>query len=116
MSTTKKIFLDEYEHLYRFRDKVTLATGPGHVDETPVEKNVFDSLPAFREVSYNKLDKVSRYLYTEIEDVKNEDLLRWWHEHRHVFPHLYQMALDYHTIPCKFLFLYFFFFTHIWYY
>jgi len=87
MSTTKKIFLDEYEHLYCFRNKVTLATGPEHVDEeTPVEKNVFNSLPAFREVSYNKLDEVSCYLYTKIEDVKNEDLLRWWHEHRHVFP------------------------------
>src|SRR6267154_6364970 len=57
----------------------------------------------------------SHYLYTKIEDVKNEDLLRWWHEHRHVFPHLYRMALDYHTIPCKFLFLYIFFFTHVWY-
>lgn len=78
--------------------------GPGDVDEMPGDKNVFDNLPAYRQVEYAKIDELSRYLYTEIEDVKNEDLLRWWHEHRHAFPHLYRMALDYHTVPCKFCF------------
>ena len=85
----KKIFRDEFECSYRFCDEVTLATGPGDVEEMPGEKNVFDNLPVFCQVEYAKIDELSRYLYTEIKDVKNEDLLRWWHEHRHAFPHLY---------------------------
>jgi hypothetical protein len=63
---------------------------------------MFDNLPAFRQVRHTQLDELPRYLYSEIEDMKNEDLLKWWHEHRHVYPHLYRMALDYHTVPCKY--------------
>jgi hAT family C-terminal dimerisation region len=40
------------------------------------------------------------------EDVKNEDVLHWWYEHKHVYPNLSRMALDYHTIPCKSLLLF----------
>lgn len=38
------------------------------------------------------------------EDVKNEDVLKWWFERQHIYPNLSRMALDYHTIPCKFFF------------
>ena len=71
--------------------------------ESPVKsKNIFDNLPAFKSVSTNNsVDEITRYLSTGPENVKNEDLLAWWYEHKHVYPHLYRMALDYHTIPCK---------------
>jgi hypothetical protein len=49
------------------------------------------------------LDEFSRYFATLPEDVKNEDVLKWWHEHKHVYPRLYRMAVDYHTVPCKYL-------------
>jgi hypothetical protein len=25
----------------------------------------------------------------------------WWYEHKHIYPRLYCMALNYHTIPGK---------------
>jgi hypothetical protein len=77
------------------------------VDEAPLEKNLFDNLPAFRQIAPNERDKISHYLFSAVEDVKNEDVLMWWHEHKHVFPHLYRMALDYHSVPCKFVLLFF---------
>ena len=44
---------------------------------------------------------MSHYLYTEPEDMSNDDLLRWWHDNHCQYPRLYRMALDYHTIPYK---------------
>jgi hypothetical protein len=41
------------------------------------------------------------YLCTKPEDVQNEDLLRWWYNHQRQYPHLFHMALDYHSIPCE---------------
>jgi len=61
---------------------------------------MFDNIPAYR-LSVNTIDEVSRYLCTEPEDVQNEDLLRWWYDHRRQYPHLFRMALDYHSIPCE---------------
>jgi hypothetical protein len=61
---------------------------------------MFDNIPSYR-LSVNTIDEVSRYLCAEPEDVSNDDLLMWWHEHRRHYPRLYRMALDYHSIPCK---------------
>jgi hypothetical protein len=71
--------------------------------ESPVlkSKNIFDNLPVFSSLPTAALDEITRYLNTGPEDVRNEDLLTWWYEHRHIYPHLYRMALDYHTIPGK---------------
>ena len=70
----------------------------------PESKNIFDNLPAFNSVATTLVDEITRYLNTGPEDVKNEDLLVWWYEHRHVYPHLSRMALNYHTIPGMSLF------------
>ena len=65
--------------------------------------NIFDDLPAFRSVATldETINEITRYLQTGPENVKNQDLLEWWYERKHIYPHLYRMALDYHTIPRK---------------
>ena len=100
-TTTKKIICDEFDHSYHFQDDVIIATGPADTNVSSSLKNMFDSLPAFCSVSFGTLDKLMCYMLSEPEDMKNEDVLKWWHEHRHVYPHLYRMGLDYHTVPCK---------------
>ena len=62
-------------------------------------KNIFDNLLAFNSIATTFVDEIMHYSNTGPEAVKNEDLLVWWYEHRHVYPHLSRMALDYHTIP-----------------
>ncbi|KIL65169.1 hypothetical protein M378DRAFT_52957, partial [Amanita muscaria Koide BX008] len=42
-------------------------------------------------------DELAIYLSTDIESVN--DPIKWWYEHRPVFPRLSRMALDYLTIP-----------------
>jgi len=78
--------------------------------ESPISKskNIFDNLPAFNSLPTTDVDEISRYLNSGPEDVKNEDLLTWWYEHKHIYPHLYCMALDYHTIPSKSSLIYLF--------
>jgi hypothetical protein len=100
----KNILRDEYDHTYRFRDDIPLAAGPQDSNEPQSAKNIFDNLPAFRTVQYDTQDELARYLSTVPEDVKNEDVLKWWFERQHIYPNLSRMALDYHTIPCKFSF------------
>ena len=64
--------------------------------------NIFDNLPALSAPSKSTLrDDLDRYLNTDPEDVK--DPLQWWYEHKHIYPHLHRMALDYLSIPGKFL-------------
>jgi hypothetical protein len=101
IAAAKKIVRDEYDRTYRFRDDVESATGPADPEETSAATNVFDDLPAYASLSFGVLDELTRYLSTVPEDVKNEDVCMWWYEHKHVYPHLHRMALDYHTIPCK---------------
>jgi hAT family C-terminal dimerisation region len=99
ITTAKKLLRDEYDRTYRFRDDVILATEPDQSKDAPSAKNIFDDLPAFRP-RFDKLDELTRYLCSETEDIKNEDVLKWWYDHRTVYPHLYRMGLDYHTVPC----------------
>jgi hypothetical protein len=103
IAAAKKIVRDEFDASYRFREQVTLTTGPEKANDSSsvTNTNIFDTLPAFRADTFGHLDELTRYLCTSPEDVKNEDVLKWWYEHKHVFPHLSRMALDYHTIPCK---------------
>ena len=47
-------------------------------------------------------DELDFYLSTK-RDLDVKDGLRWWHEHKHYYPCLYRMALDYLSIPGEFL-------------
>jgi hypothetical protein len=61
-------------------------------------KNIFDNLPAIQAPRVSDLrDELERFLSTDPEHV--EDVFIWWYEHKHVYPCLYRMALDYLTIP-----------------
>jgi hypothetical protein len=102
IATAKKLVQDEFDRTYRFRDDVALATGPADTNDSPSTKNIFDNLPAFHMLQFGTGDELARYLASGPEDVKNEDVLKWWYEHKHVYPNLHRMALDYHTVPCKF--------------
>ena len=63
-------------------------------------KNIFDNLPALSAPKKSSLrDDLDRYLSTDPEDVT--DVLLWWYEHKHAYPHLHRMALDYLSIPGK---------------
>jgi hypothetical protein len=60
--------------------------------------NIFDNLPALRAPQVSELlDELDRYLATDPELTDNA--LKWWHEHRAMYPRLSRMALDYLTIP-----------------
>ena len=61
-------------------------------------ENIFDNLPALEPEATVPQDELDTYLSTPQElDVK--DGLHWWHERKHLYPHLYRMALDYLSIP-----------------
>jgi len=63
-----------------------------------MSKNIFDNLPALQAPRRSDLhDELERYLSTDPEHV--EDVLLWWYEHKHMYPCLHQMALNYLTIP-----------------
>jgi hypothetical protein len=47
-------------------------------------------------------DELARYLSTDPEHV--EDVLLWWAERKATYPRLSRMALDYLTVPGKFLY------------
>lgn len=46
-------------------------------------------------------DKLQCFLNSDPEFV--QDVLLWWFEHRHVYPWLSRMAMDYLTIPGELL-------------
>ena len=48
-----------------------------------------------------ELDKLDEYLSQAIEKVR--DPIAWWWDHQKVYPRLSAMALDYLSIPSKFL-------------
>jgi hypothetical protein len=47
-------------------------------------------------------DELDHYLSTDPEHVR--DAIAWWYEKRLVYPRLHRMALDYLTIPGKFIY------------
>lgn len=46
-----------------------------------------------------RTDELTRYLSTPSEPVDNP--IAWWYNHRHIYPRLSRMALDYLSIPGK---------------
>ena len=65
-------------------------------------ENIFDDLPALSAPPKAELrDELDRYLSTDPEHVTNA--FEWWYERRSIYPRLHRMALDYHTIPGKFI-------------
>jgi hypothetical protein len=87
--TAKTIVHEEYDCTYHFREDVTPALGPTDANEATMSTNLFDNLPAFCSLTFGTVDELTHYLTTPPEDVKNEDILTWWFEHKHVYPHLY---------------------------
>src|SRR5713226_7206276 len=65
---------------------------------------MISQVPVFCAPSAGTIDELTCYLNTMPKDIKNKEVLKWWYEHKHVFPCLYQMALNYHTVPCKLIF------------
>jgi hypothetical protein len=64
-------------------------------------KNIFNNLPTLSAPKKSTLrDKLDRYLSTDPEDVT--DALQWWYKHKHTYPNLHHMALNYLSIPGKF--------------
>ena len=113
--TAKKLVHDKFDHSYCFWENITLISP--EISSNEVLSNVFDNLPAFHLIEFGTFNELTHYLHSDNEDVKNKHLLQWWCEHKHVYPHLSWMALDYHTISCKSLtFLLRFHFRHISYY
>jgi len=63
--------------------------------------NIFDDLPALRPPkAATHRDELAKYLSTDRKLHVNDGLL-WWHERKHIYPRLSQMALDYLSIPGK---------------
>jgi hypothetical protein len=61
---------------------------------------MFDSLPALSAPHRSELrNELESYLATDPTEVA--DALLWWFERKHIYPHLYRMALDYLSIPRK---------------
>jgi hypothetical protein len=66
---------------------------------TPTATNIFDVLPALQEFEATAIqDELAMYLSTG-RDLRIVDGLRWWYEHKHLYPHLSRMAIDYLSIP-----------------
>lgn len=66
--------------------------------------NIFDELPALQALDNPRLhDELERFLSTE-RDLGVKNGLVWWFERKHIYPRLYQMAMDYLSIPGEFFF------------
>jgi hypothetical protein len=79
----------------------TLQTPSHSTRKSP--PNIFDNLPALRTSANPGLrDELESFLSTERE-LGVTDGLVWWFERKHIYPRLYRMALDYLSIPGKFL-------------
>ena len=60
--------------------------------------NIFDNLPSLQAPRPAELrSELDKYLDSDPEHVT--DALAWWYEHKHVYPRLHRMALDYLSIP-----------------
>ena len=69
------------------------------IKEAEETENIFDDLPALQEPKVPELcNELAKYLSTK-QDLHVKDGLHWWHEHKDIYPRLYQMVLDYLSIP-----------------
>jgi hAT family protein len=101
IATAKKLICDEFDHSYHFQDNIVIDSGVADQPTDPMTKNIFDNLPVFHAPLAGTIDELTCYLNTMPEDIKNEDVLKWWYKDKHVFPLLHRMALDYHSVPSK---------------
>ena len=63
--------------------------------------NIFNDLPTLQPPkATTHHDKLEKYLSTDCE-LHVDDGLLWWHEQKHIYPHLSRIALDYLSIPGK---------------
>jgi len=61
--------------------------------------NIFNDLPALRPPkAATHRDELAMYLSTKCK-LHVKDGLLWWHEWKHIYPHLSRMAMDYLCIP-----------------
>jgi len=61
--------------------------------------NIFDDLPTLQgPEATTLLDELAMYLSTG-RDLKVKDGLHWWFEHKHLYPNLSRMAINYLSIP-----------------
>ena len=68
------------------------------------DSNIFDNLPSLSKLNAtNECDELDLYLAASVEDITSGDALKWWHNHRSTYPCLSCMALNYLTIPGKYL-------------
>jgi hypothetical protein len=64
--------------------------------------NMFDDLECLSAPRAEDLrDELDKYLSTDPEHVK--DAVKWWFDRRTIYPRLSRMAMDYLTIPRKYL-------------
>jgi hAT family protein len=101
IATTKKLVHNKFDHSYCFQDNIVIDSRVADQPTDPTTKNIFNTLPVFCAPLAGTINKLTRYLNTMPKDIKNEDILKWWYEHKYVFPLLHQMALDYHSVPSK---------------
>jgi hypothetical protein len=100
---------DKYTTCYE--GKAGLAAAAPDTTDTANDNNDF---AAFSNISAtncigSQTSELEEFLRKPVENVK--DPLKWWVANRHVYPNLYHMALDYLSIPGKFLILH----THLYY-
>ena len=63
--------------------------------------NIFDNLPSLQVPKPAELhSELDKYLGTNPEHIT--DALAWWYKHKHMYPRLHWMVLDYLSIPGMF--------------
>ena len=120
MKRAKELVRMEFDRSYKYRDTDTLSdidiatkvslnlfyrqNSPkveGSSQKASMSTNMFDNLPALKpQDDKEPQDELDIFLSTK-RDLNVTDGLRWWHDHKHHYPRLYRMALDYLSIPGK---------------
>lgn len=71
------------------------------LNQSSSSENMFDNLATLAPPKREVRDELEKYLSVDPEPVS--DALLWWFEHKHVYPRLSRMALDYLSIPGEYL-------------
>lgn len=78
------------------QSKSTVTTGTSSYFGTPFLDDEYDTQ------AHEQPDELERYLNADIVR-QAENPIAWWMDHKHAYPRLSRMALDYLTIPGMFL-------------
>jgi len=89
------------EYIGTYEDKVAATKG---VTNESTKASHIGGVDEFANISINltkstRLSEIDEYLRLPVENVS--DPLKWWYDHRRVYPNLSRMALDYLSIPGK---------------